>query len=78
MESTFLTYKQWEIGLRNTCEDTRDLDVTPKSVASAYQKALEMYKARISYEDQLFTLNSPDSDRLQQFMVFFNPKTKHI
>ncbi|CAA6660241.1 unnamed protein product [Spirodela intermedia] len=71
LNSTFLTYKQWEIGLGNACENSSDeLDVIPKSVASAYQRALDMYNARVSYEDQLSASNSADSDRIQHFTSY--------
>ncbi|MQL99583.1 hypothetical protein Taro_032307 [Colocasia esculenta] len=69
LKETLLAYKNWEGGQRNVDEMNYDADGIPASVASAYQKAMDMYNARVSYEDQLSNSDASDSDRLQYFMV---------
>uniref|UniRef100_A0A1D1XXG4 Squamous cell carcinoma antigen recognized by T-cells 3 n=1 Tax=Anthurium amnicola TaxID=1678845 RepID=A0A1D1XXG4_9ARAE len=71
LKSTFLTYKHWEIGQGNIIEtNSGELDGISASVASAYQKALDMYNARAPYEDQLSSSDTSDSSRLQHFMTY--------
>lgn len=69
MNSTLMAYKTWEMELGNLPDVSSDLiDIYPH-VASAYQKALEMYNARIHLEEQISSQDISDSERLQHYMV---------
>lgn len=46
-----------------------DLDGVSSHVASAYQKALDMYNARAHHEEKISRQDIPDLERLQEFMV---------
>lgn len=70
MNSTLIAYKSWEVELGNFHDVSIDpIDGYPH-VASAYQKALEMYNARIHLEEQISSQDISDSERLQQYMVY--------
>ncbi|KAJ6837434.1 squamous cell carcinoma antigen recognized by T-cells 3 isoform X1 [Iris pallida] len=63
--STLENYKLWEVEQGNS-----ELDGIPANVVVAYKKALDMYSARKTYEDQLSNRDSSDADRLQYFMSY--------
>lgn len=72
LKSTLANYKLWEAEQGNTSDITdmnSELDGVPANVVSAYQKALEIYNARRTYEDELSKNDASDADRLQSFMV---------
>ncbi|XP_019052707.1 PREDICTED: squamous cell carcinoma antigen recognized by T-cells 3-like isoform X2 [Nelumbo nucifera] len=71
LRSTLLAYKAWEVVHGNLCEsNSSDLDGIPNHVASAYQKAMEMYNARIPYEQQISKQGEDDNEKLQHFMTY--------
>ncbi|MED6158347.1 hypothetical protein PIB30_031977 [Stylosanthes scabra] len=61
MSSTLTEYKTWE-GEQGSVQDP--------NVLSAYQKALEMYNARVQFEEHVTRLDSPDSERLQHYLSY--------
>ncbi|XP_057977846.1 uncharacterized protein LOC131164571 isoform X2 [Malania oleifera] len=68
---TLLTYKAWEVEQGNVFDvNSTKLDGIASHVATAYQKALEMYNARAHFEDQITKEGTTDSDKLQQFMSY--------
>ncbi|XP_058089960.1 uncharacterized protein LOC131236659 isoform X2 [Magnolia sinica] len=70
-KSTVLAYKLWETEQGNVNDvNSDDLDGVPSHVTSAYQKAVQMYNARVNYEDQLCNPDASDVDKLQQFMNY--------
>lgn len=71
MSSTLKAYQTWEVeqGNLHNVESIDLVDIHPH-VASAYQKALEMYNARIHLEEQISSQDISDSERLQQYMVY--------
>lgn len=70
MKSTLLGYKAWEVEQGGSLDVESDsLDGVPSHVASAYQKALELYDDRICFEEQISKQDVSDSERLKQFMV---------
>lgn len=68
--STLLAYKAWEME-QGIIVDTgcSDHDGISSHVASAYQKALEIYNARVCFEEKINQHDMPDEERLKQFMV---------
>ncbi|XP_020088462.1 squamous cell carcinoma antigen recognized by T-cells 3 [Ananas comosus] len=68
--STLKDYKVWEAEQGNSNDINTDLDGVPSNVASAYQKAIEMYNARKQYEDRLVDPDTSEADKLQQFMSY--------
>ncbi|KAK9286615.1 hypothetical protein L1049_015015 [Liquidambar formosana] len=71
LRSTLFVYKAWEVEHGNVLDvNSGDLDGISSHVASAYNKALEMYNARTHLEEQISQQDMPDSERLQQFMSY--------
>ncbi|KAI5448727.1 hypothetical protein KIW84_015931 [Lathyrus oleraceus] len=70
MNSTLIAYKSWEVELGNFHDVSIDPIDSYPHVASAYQKALEMYNARIHLEEQISSQDISDSERLQQYMNY--------
>uniref|UniRef100_A0A7N0TX69 RRM domain-containing protein n=1 Tax=Kalanchoe fedtschenkoi TaxID=63787 RepID=A0A7N0TX69_KALFE len=70
-KSTLLAYKAWGVEQGISIDaDSTDLDGISPLVASAYQKALQMYIARAPFEEKISGNNVSDSDRLQSFMNY--------
>lgn len=70
MGSTLLAYKAWEVEQGNALDaESSDMDGIPSHVASAYQKAMEMYNARVQYEEQISKQDISETEKLQNFMV---------
>ncbi|CAM8878580.1 unnamed protein product [Rhodiola kirilowii] len=64
--STFKTYKAWEVTSIDASSSSLD-----GMVASAYQKALQMYNARAPFEEKDISENDiSDPERLQNFMNY--------
>ncbi|KAL5789204.1 hypothetical protein ACOSQ2_004092 [Xanthoceras sorbifolium] len=71
LRSTLHVYKSWEVELGNALDvESSDVDGISANVASAYQKALEMYNARAHYEEQVSRQDISDSEKFQQFMIY--------
>ncbi|KAK0590803.1 hypothetical protein LWI29_031902 [Acer saccharum] len=71
LRSTLLAYKSWEVEQGNALDvESSDVDGISSNVASAYQKALEMYNARAHYEEQISRQDISDSEKFQQFMIY--------
>lgn len=71
MESTLQAYKAWEAE-QGTSQDVESCDVGKSfpHVATAYEKALDMYNARVNFEQQISRQDLSDTERLQQYMVY--------
>ncbi|MED6206455.1 hypothetical protein PIB30_026784 [Stylosanthes scabra] len=61
MSSTLTKYKTWE---------EEQGSVQDPNVLSAYQKALEMYNARVHFEEHVTRLDSPVPERLQHYLSY--------
>ncbi|KAK3007834.1 hypothetical protein RJ639_014336 [Escallonia herrerae] len=73
LKQTLLTYKAWEAEQGTTLDvHSSNLDGISAHVASAYQKALEMFNARANFEERVSKQDLPDSERLQQFMNYLS------
>lgn len=48
---------------------SNDSDRVPSQVASAYQRALDMYNARVQLEKQISRQDTTDTERLNQYIV---------
>ncbi|GAB4848566.1 hypothetical protein Ancab_003272 [Ancistrocladus abbreviatus] len=71
MSSNLLAYKAWEVEQGNALDvNSTDTTEISSNVASAYQKALEMYNARLNMEEQLCRPDLPESERLSLFMRY--------
>ncbi|KAM6563314.1 hypothetical protein CsatB_023312 [Cannabis sativa] len=71
MRSTLLAYKTWEVEQGSMADvQSGDLDGVPSHVASAYQKALDMYNARVNLEEKISTLDKADTERFQEYMNY--------
>ncbi|KAI9107339.1 hypothetical protein K1719_021727 [Acacia pycnantha] len=71
MSSTLITYKAWEVeqGNLHDVESGNVSEIHPH-VASAYQKALDMYNARVHHEEHIASQAS-DSEKLKQYMNYW-------
>lgn len=71
MRSTLLAYKAWEMEQGTIVHaGHHDQDGILSHVASAYQKALEMYNARVHFEKQICQHDMPDVESLQHFVNY--------
>ncbi|PON82151.1 HAT (Half-A-TPR) repeat [Trema orientale] len=71
MRSTLLSYKAWEMEQGSVLDSqSGDLDGVSSHVASAYQKALDMYNARVNLEQNISTQDKSDMERFQEFVNY--------
>ncbi|XP_041010995.1 squamous cell carcinoma antigen recognized by T-cells 3-like isoform X2 [Juglans microcarpa x Juglans regia] len=71
MRSTLQAYRAWEMEQRNDLGvESSDLDGVPSHIASAYQRALEGYNARVHLEEQILRQDMSESEKLQQYMIY--------
>ncbi|KAF5449935.1 hypothetical protein F2P56_030331 [Juglans regia] len=71
MRSTLQAYSAWEMEQRNDLAvESSDLDGVPSHIASAYQRALEGYNARVHLEEQILRQDMSESEKLQQYMIY--------
>lgn len=65
-----MAYKAWEVAQGNLHDvESSDLGGIYPHVASAYQKALDMYNARVHLEEQISSQDISDTERLQNYIV---------
>ncbi|KAE8655298.1 ATP-dependent Clp protease ATP-binding subunit ClpX-like [Hibiscus syriacus] len=70
LKSTLLAYKAWEVQQGNSLDAESDNDLEISShVASAYQKAEEMYNARAHLEEQITRQDVSESERFQHHLA---------
>ncbi|KAL5704799.1 hypothetical protein ACHQM5_023173 [Ranunculus cassubicifolius] len=70
LSSSLLAYKCWESeqgGLPKSCSN--DFNGIPSHISSAYEKAMEMFKERATYEEQISRQDAP-TEKLQSFMSY--------
>ncbi|KAJ9687748.1 hypothetical protein PVL29_016282 [Vitis rotundifolia] len=73
MRSTLLAFKAWEVEQGNVLDvNSSSMDGISSHVASAYQKAMDMYDARAHLEEQIVRQDISDSERHQQFLNYLN------
>ncbi|XP_062095032.1 uncharacterized protein LOC133800931 isoform X1 [Humulus lupulus] len=71
MRSTLLAYKVWEVEQGSMADiQSGDLDGVSSHVASAYQKALDVYNARVNLEEKISTQDKADTERFQEYMNY--------
>ncbi|XP_035540800.1 squamous cell carcinoma antigen recognized by T-cells 3-like isoform X1 [Juglans regia] len=71
MRSTLQAYRAWEMEQRNDLAvESSDLDGVASHIVSAYQRALEGYNARVHLEEQILRQDMPESEKLQQYMIY--------
>ncbi|GAV63314.1 RRM_1 domain-containing protein/Lsm_interact domain-containing protein, partial [Cephalotus follicularis] len=71
LRSVLLAYKAWEVEQGNAINvDSSDLHGISSHVATAYQKALEMYDARVNLEEQISRQDISDTEKFQQYLVY--------
>ncbi|XP_041010443.1 squamous cell carcinoma antigen recognized by T-cells 3-like isoform X2 [Juglans microcarpa x Juglans regia] len=69
--SDIQAYRAWEMEQRNDLAvESSDLDGVPSHIVSAYQRALEGYNARVHLEEQILRQDMPESEKLQQYMIY--------
>ncbi|RVX05871.1 Squamous cell carcinoma antigen recognized by T-cells 3 [Vitis vinifera] len=69
MRSTLLAFKAWEVEQGNVLDvNSSSMDGISSHVASAYEKAMDMYDARAHLEEQIVRQDISDSERHQQFL----------
>lgn len=70
LRSLLLGYKAWEVEQGSKLDsESSNVDGIPSHIASAYQKALDMFHARIHLEEQISKKDISDTEKFQQFMV---------
>ena len=70
LKSTLQAYKAWEVEQGKVLDvESSELDGISSHVATAYQRALEGYNARVHLEEQISRQDISDSEKLQQFLV---------
>ncbi|GMI81903.1 EMBRYO DEFECTIVE 140 [Hibiscus trionum] len=73
LKSTLLAYKAWEVEQGNSLDaESDDVSGISSHVASAYQKAEEMYKARAHLEEQISRQDASESERFQHYMSYLD------
>ncbi|KAE8688795.1 hypothetical protein F3Y22_tig00110956pilonHSYRG00244 [Hibiscus syriacus] len=73
LKSTLLAYKAWEVQQGNSHDTESDNDLGISShVASAYQKAEEMYIARAQLEERITRQDVSESERFQNYMSYLD------
>ncbi|KAE8711206.1 hypothetical protein F3Y22_tig00110300pilonHSYRG00004 [Hibiscus syriacus] len=73
LESTLLAYKAWEVEQGNSLDaESGNVFGISSHVASAYQKAEEMYNARAHLEDQITRQDVSESERFQHYMSYLD------
>ncbi|KAE8700797.1 hypothetical protein F3Y22_tig00110556pilonHSYRG00772 [Hibiscus syriacus] len=73
LKSTLLAYKAWEVQQGNSLDAESDNDLGISSnVASAYQKAEEMYNVRAHLEEQITRQDVSESERFQHYMSYLD------
>ncbi|XP_072990552.1 uncharacterized protein [Typha latifolia] len=70
LNSTLAEYKVWETEHGSANDISSDLERIPSNVASAYQKATDMYNARKHHEDNLASSDASEADKLQHFVNY--------
>ncbi|XP_043722052.1 squamous cell carcinoma antigen recognized by T-cells 3 isoform X2 [Telopea speciosissima] len=71
LRSTLFAYKAWEVEQGTAPEvDPGELDGVPSNVVSAYQKAIEMYNARVHHEEKICKQDASDMEKLQHYMTY--------
>ncbi|XVF75100.1 hypothetical protein PTKIN_Ptkin13bG0160900 [Pterospermum kingtungense] len=71
LKSTLLAYKAWEVEQGNALDAESDnMDGIVSHVASAYQKAEEMYNARAHLEEQISRQDISESEKFQHYMSY--------
>uniref|UniRef100_A0A2N9HBT0 RRM domain-containing protein n=1 Tax=Fagus sylvatica TaxID=28930 RepID=A0A2N9HBT0_FAGSY len=71
MKSTLQAYKAWEVEQGKVLDvESSELDGISSHVATAYQRALEGYNARVHLEEQISRQDISDSEKLQQFLIY--------
>lgn len=70
IQSTLQVYKAWEAEQGTSIDaGSLDLDGLSPLVALGYQKALQMYNARVPFEEKIAGTDVSDPERLQNFLV---------
>ncbi|XP_002527822.2 squamous cell carcinoma antigen recognized by T-cells 3 [Ricinus communis] len=73
LRSTLLAYKAWEVEQGNVLDtESSYLDGISSHVASAYQKAMEMYNTRAQHEEQIYKQDISEQEKFQNFMNYLN------
>ncbi|XP_021888204.1 squamous cell carcinoma antigen recognized by T-cells 3 isoform X2 [Carica papaya] len=71
LRSLLLGYKAWEVEQGSKLDsESSNVDGIPSHIASAYQKALDMFHARIHLEEQISKKDISDTEKFQQFMDY--------
>ncbi|OMO65610.1 hypothetical protein COLO4_31114 [Corchorus olitorius] len=71
LKSTLRAYKAWEVEQGNALDAESDsVDGILPHVASAYQKAEEMFNARAHFEEQITRQDISETDKFQHFMSY--------
>uniref|UniRef100_A0A2P2M5T0 Suppressor of forked domain-containing protein n=1 Tax=Rhizophora mucronata TaxID=61149 RepID=A0A2P2M5T0_RHIMU len=71
LRPTLLSFKAWEVKHGNVLDAlSGDLDGISSHVASAYQKAMEMYIVRVHHEEQISRKDVSDTEKFQNFMNY--------
>ncbi|XP_042509055.1 squamous cell carcinoma antigen recognized by T-cells 3 isoform X2 [Macadamia integrifolia] len=71
LRSTLTAYKAWEVEQGTApVVDPGELDGLPSNVVSAYQKAMEMYNAKVQHEEKISKQDASDMEKLQHYMTY--------
>ncbi|XP_026454194.1 squamous cell carcinoma antigen recognized by T-cells 3-like [Papaver somniferum] len=70
-ESTLVAYTNWEsLQQQQKTSNSAELEAIPSVVASAYKKAMEIYKARVYHEEQISKQDMSETERLKNYMTY--------
>ncbi|XP_050210099.1 uncharacterized protein LOC126660579 [Mercurialis annua] len=73
LRSILLAYMAWDVEQGNVSDMTSsDVDGIPPRVASAYQKAMEMYNARAQHEERISKQDVPEQEKFQNYTSYLN------
>ncbi|KAI3936901.1 hypothetical protein MKW92_024138 [Papaver armeniacum] len=70
-ESTLVAYTNWEsLQQQQKTSNSAELEAIPSVVASAYKKAMEMYKARVDHEEQISKQDMSETEKLKNYTTY--------
>ncbi|KAI3863457.1 hypothetical protein MKX03_005922 [Papaver bracteatum] len=70
-ESTLVSYTNWEsLKQQQKTSNSAELEAIPSVVASAYKKAMEIYKARVYHEEQISKQDMSETEKLKNYMTY--------
>ncbi|RZC88676.1 hypothetical protein C5167_016542 [Papaver somniferum] len=70
-ESTLVSYTNWEsLQQQQKTSNSAELEAIPSVVASAHEKSMEIYNARLYHEEQISKQDMSETEKLRSYMTY--------